>query len=1070
MKLFRNISLGLKFMLSSLVIVALFGTICWRSIETIHNCHAACRMLIYGTMTSKSLLQEAHSDCLSLNLQAERFVYYSMKGDGKNASEAGAAFQSKALRLNTNLGVIQTELKNDKLVDSAVLSEVSGRITDAAEILNKRYLPVAAKIQSAGGNIDADDWETLGEYSYVIAETLNEAYSAISSAGTSIYSSYEDFLMDEINKLEMFDIISVALSLALTGLISLRLRKPVRDAKEAMRVVAGGNFIDIRSPYRDEIASLRNSAADIIDNFKNIINEIRENAVSLGEGDISSRIDESRFRGDYAEVIRAVNGTMDVIAGLRDSNRRLDITNRELEEAVKERTSELEEQTRIAVSANAAKSAFLAKMSHEIRTPMNAITGISELILREKVSPAVHEYATDVKHASANLLSIINDILDFSKIESGKMEIASAEYLFASLINDVISIIRMRLAEKPVIFVVNVDGALPNVMVGDEVRIRQILLNLLSNAVKYTNTGWISLKINGERSVSDEIKLAFEIADTGIGLKKEDMGKLFGDFVQFDTQKNKYIEGTGLGLAITRKLCLAMGGDVTVSSSYGDGSTFTAVISQKVRDSTPLAAVEEPETKKVLLYKTNEVYTKSISRSLENLGVNYGIVTNDEDLLKAVEGGEYNYIFVNFIIFDRVQRILNDAGYRGNVAMFSEFGNATLNKGARAVALPAHSISIANILNDAEEIRGYRENEGAIVRFTAPSAQVLLADDIATNLKVAEGLLAPYNTRIFTCMSGAEAVRLVQESRCDMLFIDHLMPEMDGVETTAAIRALEGEYFKDVPIIALTANAVSGMKEMFLASGFNDYLAKPIEISKLNEIMEKWIPEGKRLKAAVTGSNASEPAAAFIEIDGLDTAKGIIMTGGTPEGYIDVLKSYCRDVDARLEFLHSFAGQSGTPADAEMSLFITQVHALKSASASIGAAEISKTAAELERAGQDRDMKMIQSLLGAFCDDISSLSDRIGRALPDDKPSEAAAEAVTPLDKDSLLRLREALASEDVRSIDAALEELSGASDEATSKALSAIADCVLLADFDMAIGEIETLLSVMSAGAKNEE
>jgi signal transduction histidine kinase len=291
---------------------------------------------------------------------------------------------------------------------------------------------------------------------------------------------------------------------------------------------------------------------------------------------------------------------------------------------------------------NYAKTAFLAKMSHEIRTPMNAITGISELILREEISPIVREYAIDVKNSSANLLSIINDILDFSKIESGKMEIVTAKYQFTSLINDVITIIRMRLREKQVHLVVNVDCTLPNYMIGDEVRIRQILLNLMSNAAKYTHEGCIHLKIRGESNPEIEKKntglvtLIFEITDTGIGIKEENIGKLFGDFVQFDTEKNKNVEGAGLGLAITRKLCLAMGGDVTVASRYGEGSSFTAIIPQEATEYIPLAAVEDAETKGVLLYKTIGVHTKSTSDSLDNLGIQSRVVINDDELSAAL--------------------------------------------------------------------------------------------------------------------------------------------------------------------------------------------------------------------------------------------------------------------------------------------------------------------------------------------------------------------------------------------------------------------------------------------------
>jgi signal transduction histidine kinase/CheY-like chemotaxis protein len=718
---------------------------------------------------------------------------------------------------------------------------------------------------------------------------------------------------------------------------------------------------------------------------------------------------------------------------------------------------EAEEAKARAEEANVAKSAFLARMSHEIRTPMNAITGLSELILREEASPLIHGHAASVKQAGGNLLAIINDILDFSKIESGKMEIVPGEYEFSSLINDVITIIRMRLREKPVYFAVNMDSVIPRKLYGDVVRVRQILLNLLSNAVKYTHQGHIIFTVDLEEGGEESLVLKFSIADTGVGIKPEDMGKLFGNFSRLDSRINQGVEGTGLGLAITRNLCRIMGGNVAVDSEYGEGSTFTAYIPQGIRDRAPFAAVNGPETKRVLVYETREVYGNSIVWSIDNLGVSCKLAAGAEDFTAALETEHFDFIFAASFLFEEARRELRNRGAGTTLVLLAEYGESVSGRETRFIAMPAHSISIANVLNGVEELRSCNE-DGPVLRFTAPEARVLIVDDIKTNLDVAEGLLAPYAMRVDTCLSGEEAVRLVQKNKYDLVLMDHMMPGMDGIETTKAIRALPGEYFQKAPIAILTANAIAGMRDMFLKSGFNDYISKPIEIGKLDELIARWIPAGKQIKAGRGIRREIFNGETGILIPGVDMQKGVMMTGGTEAGYRKVLAQFYKDV---LERLPVFAAPS---AEKDFAALALQAHAIKSAAGTIGAEEASKEAAALEAAGKAGDAAAVRGALPAFRKHLAELIEGIGKVLADGRKEGGGGGkgAVVTL----AAALRAALESMNMKEIDRLLEEIEKLPlDVKTRETINAVSDKVLMGEYGEAVVMIDNMNRVTKGG-----
>ena len=747
-----------------------------------------------------------------------------------------------------------------------------------------------------------------------------------------------------------------------------------------------------------------------------------------------------------------------------------------LENAMAEHNSQLLEANRKAEFASQAKSDFLAKMSHEIRTPMNAITGMAELLLRGKLSGESLGYAQDIKQAGNNLVSIINDILDFSKIEAGKLEIIPASYLLSSLINDTVNIIRTRFMEKPLRFFTNIDGSIPNSLIGDEVRLRQILLNLLSNAVKYTEKGYIGLTITVDKRDDKQVLLKISVSDTGKGIKQEDLTKLFDEFVQLDMKKNQNVEGTGLGLAITKKLCTAMGGDISVESEYGKGSVFTAIIPQGIETETPFASVDDADKKKVLVYEGRVNYANSVCWTLENMGVPYTRVTNQDDFALAIYREEWFYVFSGYGLYGNIAPFMEQGVFPGGkkppLALMVEWGTEAYIPGVRFVSIPVQSLSIANVLNGKADNKGYIKSSGAI-RFSFPSARILVVDDIATNLKVVEGLLGPYKAEVDTCLNGLQAIELVkravsQKREYDILFMDHMMPGMDGIKTTALIRSLKGDCFRTMPIIALTANAVVGMREMFIENGFNDFLSKPIDVSKLDEMLNRWIPKEKReIKKAEENdgqlSDNTSPSLLF-DISGVDTAKGIAMTGGTLSAYRQVLALFYKDAQDRLPLLQIM------PEADTLSAFITHVHALKSASASIGADVISEEAAELEAAGKAGDFTFIREHLFSFARLLAALVKNIRDALGSGKPEyqDILRSPLSTLHSQLFNELADALKSQKISEIKRILNMLDQyTQDSKLKEILEQISDQVLMTEFDSAAKIVEEFITAKKLGGK---
>jgi signal transduction histidine kinase/CheY-like chemotaxis protein/PAS domain-containing protein len=731
--------------------------------------------------------------------------------------------------------------------------------------------------------------------------------------------------------------------------------------------------------------------------------------------------------------------------------------------------TELIDAKEMAEAGSRAKSEFLAKMSHEMRTPMNAVIGMAEIALREKELDAARRHVFTIKQAGSNLLAIINDILDLSKVESGKLEIVSDYYPFSSLANDVISIIRMRAMDSQLRFAANIDSNIPNELYGDETRVRQILINILGNAVKYTQEGFVSFTVTGEFVDEETINLSIEVTDTGRGIKREDIGKLFSEYSQVDAARNKGIEGVGLGLAIARRLLEMMGGEINVNSEYGKGSVFTVRLPQKFRSGEKLATVEEPSGKSVIVFEQREIYARSVAGTVENLGVSCDTASDGAEFREKIAGKAYTFIFIAPRLYMENKGSIAERSPLSKTVLLAEFGEAVPDAGLSILAMPAYSIPIADALNGSADVYSYRGSDGLSAAFTAPEARVLVVDDIRTNLTVAEGLLLPYGMRVDLCKSGAEAINAALAGRYDLILMDHWMPEMDGIEAAKRIRDLgyEDGYYRSVPIIALTANAISGVQNMFLENGFNGFLAKPIDTAKLDAVLGKWIPRRKQRVAARSAGRIAggAPASPVPEIEGVDVKKGLALAGGSAERYMRTLEVFYEDGLEKTEEL----GRSLAAGD--IALYTIHAHALKSAAANIGAEGLSGAAREMETAGRRGDLGFIEARGAEFLESMGSLLKNISGILPGRVSGNAGqvsgngagegefkdAEAL----ESKLAVLKEALAVLDVGVINSAVDELMGLPAD-ISAAVRGISRKILVSEFDEALALAENLLRAL--------
>lgn len=688
--------------------------------------------------------------------------------------------------------------------------------------------------------------------------------------------------------------------------------------------------------------------------------------------------------------------------------------------------------------AERTKDDFLANISHEIRTPINTIAGMSEILANEDLRDDVREKVQDLQGASRNLVTLVSDMLDFAEIQSGKLELSESSYSLTSTINDIVNIINNQKKNKDIEFILDINTDIPALLVGDEQKLKRAMLNILSNAVKFTEVGCVVLEISCRRE-SYGINLCITVRDTGIGIDSSQLHNVFNSFSMVDTKRNRQEGGVGLGLAIAQAIIEKMGGFISVRSRKGEGSEFQIIVPQKVEQYEPMIVLENPLRFNVLVYidmnqfsiaAVKNEYGNNISNITENLGIVVHVCRNLNELKRRIERNYITHIFITLYEYTMDESYFNELAKHTGVVIILEETEAYRVHSDDIIRLykPFYALPVSIILKGGKRYNNLNREAMNKNMFIAPDAKILIVDDNAINLRVESCLMKNYKFTIDTALSGMEALEKLESKDYDMVFMDHMMPEMDGVDTLHRIRDKAGIYYANIPVIALTANAVAGAKEMLIAEGFQDFLSKPVEIASMHRILDKYLPDAKKIydfeddatdvqsgeavhndheheivyeQPQNPQASVNEPGAETAQEDtaaDINEKQGTLYCGSL-EDFEDILKIHYEDYEENSQKIQAFYDSK------DWKNYVILVHGLKSSMKSVGIMKLSDMCLELELAGKENRIDYILKNHNVMMAEYARIHDVIGNRLGIGQKVNVDLTNIKNLDEDSVAGL-----------------------------------------------------------------